>query len=524
MKKLNEMTLKEKLGQLLVVGFSGYEYNDHLRKLVEEYKVGNVILFVRNIKNLEQLSKLNKDIHNEIIKHTGVMPLITIDQEGGIVTRIMNGATFCPGNMTLAATNVENASIIGKIMGEELAHLGINMNLAPVLDVNNNIDNPVIGVRSYSDDPEIVTNYGIRFIKGLQEKGIIATAKHFPGHGDTNVDSHLGLPTVAHSKERLAQVELVPFKKAIAAGLDAIMSAHIVFKAYEEEDIPGTISRNVITNLLREELGFEGLIVSDCMEMKAIDDTYTTPVGVVKGIAAGLDLAFVSHTLEKQIKALELLEEAVNNGEISMKEIDQKVERILKFKAKTEKIIKRDFINNENNLEYFNNNQNNRDIAQKIVDDSLTLIKGEPYKEKGKTLLLAPVPYATTIAEDKLDSRNILDSVKTEIPEIDCLELPMRDIDKSLIEKVKEYDNVIICSYNANALAKQKEMINLLIQNAKNHHIIATRNPYDYIAMDNVQNFVTLYEYTPNSVRTVVKYLKGQITPKGKLPITLKKN
>lgn len=520
MKNIKNMTLKEKLGQLLVVGFNGYEYNKHLKTLVEDYKVGNVILFARNIKDIKQLSKLNRDIHNEIKKHTGIMPFITIDQEGGVVTRIMNGATFCPGHMTLGATNLENSYTVGKIMGEELSKLGINMNLAPTLDVNNNPKNPVIGVRSFSDNPQTVTDYGINFIKGLQEQGIIATAKHFPGHGDVEVDSHLGLPVVEHDKERLNKIELFPFKKAIENGVNAIMSAHIVFKAYEDNQIPGTISRNVITNLLRKELGFKGLIVSDCMEMKAIDDTYTTAKGVAMGIEAGLDLAFVSHTLSKQIDSLKEIEKAINDGKISIEEIDNKVERILVYKAKIVEAINRNFLNNDNNLKYFKTNQNYK-VAQEIVDNSLTLVRGENFQLKDKTLLLATIPFATTIAEDQLDTRNILDAVKQEIPEIDCLELPMKDIDKKILDIIPNYDTVVICSYNAIALNKQAEMINLIIKTAKKSFVISTRNPYDIKVLDNPKNYICLYEYTPNAVRTIAKYLKGEIKAKGKLPIEL---
>ncbi|HHU55201.1 MAG TPA: beta-N-acetylhexosaminidase [Acholeplasmataceae bacterium] len=520
MKKLKDMTLKEKLGQLLFVGFSGHEYNDHIRTLVEDYKVGNIILFARNIKNIKQLSELNRTLHEEIIKNTGLMPLIAIDQEGGIVTRIMSGATFCPGNMTLAATNPENSYKVGEIMGKELSRLGINMNLAPSLDVNNNPKNPVIGVRSYSDDPELVSQLGVNFIKGLQSQGIIATAKHFPGHGDVEVDSHLGLPIVEHDKERLNTVELYPFKKAIASGVDAIMSAHIVFKAYEEENIPATISRKVMTDLLREELGFEGLIVSDCMEMKAIDDHYTTAKGVALGIHAGLDMVFVSHTLEKQIGALKEIENLINLGKISMEEIDQKVERILKYKEKTYKTIKEYFFDNKENLKYFEEPEN-KEFAQKVVDDSLTIVKGEKLKLEGKTLLLATIPYATTIVEDELDTRNIIDAVKREVPEIDTLEMPMKDIDLSLLEKLDQYDQVVVCSYNASNFEKQAEMINMIIKRAKKTFILSTRNPYDLLFIRNAENYACLYEYTPNSVRTIVKYLKGEIEPKGKLPIKL---
>lgn len=520
MKKVNEMTLKEKLGQLIFVGFNGYEYNDHLRKLIEEYKVANIILFARNINNIKQLSDLNRQIHQEVKKHTGTIPLIAIDQEGGIVTRIMSGATFCPGNMTLCATNLENSSVIGQIMGKELVRLGINMNLAPTLDVNNNPKNPVIGVRSYSDEPQKVSQYGVKFIHGLQKEGIIATAKHFPGHGDVEVDSHLGLPIVEHDKKRLHEIELAPFKAAIASGVHAIMSAHIVFKAYEEKDIPATISKKVISNLLREELGFKGLIVSDCMEMKAIDDFYTTAKGVALGIEVGLDMVFVSHTLSKQIASLEEIEKAINDGKISISEIDEKVERILKYKEMTHQALKQYFYQDENNLQYFENNEGHQ-IAQGIVDDSLTLVKGEVYKPLGKTLLLATVPFATTIVEDELDTRNILDAVKREIPEIDCLELPMKEMDEKLLDFVSNYDQVVVCSYNATNFPEQAKMISLINQKAKKTFILSTRNPYDLLVLENIDNYCTLYEYTPNAVRTIVKYLKGEITPKGKLPIKL---
>ena len=521
MRKLNEMTLKEKLGQLLFIGFAGHEYNDHLRKIIEEYKVGNIILFTRNIDNLDQLSKLNRSLHEKIYQSTGVMPLISIDQEGGIVTRIQNTATFAPGAMTISATNSDNAYKVGQVLGEELSYLGINMNLAPTLDVNNNPNNPVIGVRSFGDDPKRVSEFGLNIIKGIQSKGVIATAKHFPGHGDVEVDSHLGLPVVDHDKERLDQVELYPFKKVINE-VDAIMSAHIFFKAYEKESLPATLSRKVLTDLLRNKLGFNGLIVSDCMEMKAIDDIYTTAVGVQMGIIAGLDMAFISHSLDKQIKALELLEEAVLNGKLSIKELDEKVERILKYKEKVFMTTKTNFIDNDNNLEYFNNDVN-RLLASSIVDDSFTIFRGERFLPYGKTLVVATSPFATTIAEDELSKRNIIDAVKKEIPEFDTYKLEFNKVDEELLKIVNDYDNVVVCSYNANSNKNQATMINLINQRAKKMFLISTRNPYDFLAVDNVDNYALVYEYTPNSVRTIVKYLKGEIIPKGKLPIKLEK-
>lgn len=515
--KIEQMNLKEKIGQLFIIGFDGYTYNEHLRKVIEEYKVGNVILFSRNIKSIEQLSDLNRRIHYEIKLNTHIMPIIAIDQEGGMVTRITSGATFCPGNMTISATKLENSQKIGEIMGEELSRLGINMNLAPSLDVNNNPNNPVIGVRSYSDDPNMVLTYGKAFIEGLQSKGIMATAKHFPGHGDTEVDSHLGLPVINYGKERLQTIELYPFKGVINT-VDAIMMAHIIFKAYDE-NLPATLSAKIIKNLLRDELGYQGLIVSDCMEMKAIDNFYTTVKGAVMGIEAGLDMVCISHTLEKQVKAMELLEQKVLSGEISEQIINEKVQRILSYKEKVSEVIERNFLNNTHNLEYFEETKN-KDIAQEIVDSSLTLVSGKNFYLYGKTLLVAPTPFATTIAEDRLDTRNIIEVVKRELPMVDTYNLSINEIDKPLLVKVKEYDNVVICSYNAHFYEEQAAMINAIAREVKNTFLISTRNPYDYLKVD-VTNYLVLYEYTANSIRTITKYLKGEITPKGKLPVKL---
>lgn len=522
MKTVKEMTLKEKLGQLIIAGFNGYEYNEHLRTLIEDYKVGNIILFTRNVKDLDQLITLNKRIFEEIEKNTGNVPFITIDQEGGMVTRIQEGATFCPGNMTLTATNnSDNAYRIGKIMGDELSHLGINMNLAPSLDVNNNPDNPVIGVRSYSDNPKIVSEYGNKYIKGLQEKGVIATAKHFPGHGDTNVDSHLGLPMITHTLKELEEVELVPFKSAINNGVDAIMSAHIVFSEIDKSGLPGTLSKVILNDLLREKLNFKGLIVSDCMQMNAIDVQYTTERGTVMGLKAGLDIACISHDLEKQVGALKAIEKAVLKGELSEELIDEKVERILSYKEKTKQKIVEDFVNLTNNeiISYFKM-LNNQEIASEIVDRSLTLFKGKAFVQEGKTLVIAAAPFAQTIAEDKLDSRSIADMVKEYVKTVDVekLDLKLENYD-FLYEKAKSYDQVVICSYNANMYPAQIKLINDINKLGKELYIISTRNPYDYLVLDEVDNIACLYEYTKNSVNTIVRYLNGMIKPKGKFPI-----
>ena len=241
-----------------MVGFPSIFYDDHIEQLVREYKIGNVILFSRNVKDAKQTRDLCVDIQRNVLEHTGIPAFIAIDQEGGMVTRIYKDATYLPGNMAVGATHdPTNARKVAEIAGKELRALGINMNFAPVLDVNNNPLNPVIGVRSYGEDPGKVADFGVSYIKGLQGGGVIATAKHFPGHGDTAVDSHLDLPLVAHGRERLYKVELYPFKKAVENGVDAVMTAHILFPALEGNRLPATLSYNILTNVLRKEFNFK---------------------------------------------------------------------------------------------------------------------------------------------------------------------------------------------------------------------------------------------------------------------------
>ena len=449
MKKFNEMTIEEKIGQLIWIGFQGYEFNDNLKYMIDKYKAGNIILFTRNIKDLDQLYKLNKQIHEYITEKTGIMPFISIDQEGGMVTRIMDGATFCPGNMTLATSPKEKAYEIGKIMGIELRALGINFNLAPSLDVNNNPINPVIGVRSYSDDPFVVSAYGKEYIKGLQEEGVIATAKHFPGHGDTDSDSHKALPTVPHNRERLNAVELVPFKETIN-DTKAIMSAHVFFPAYEEGNLPGTLSYNVITKLLKEELGYKGLVTSDCMEMKAIDDHYTTPKGCLMGLKAGLDMAMVSATFQKQIDSFETVINGYKSGVLTEEEINEKVEKIMAYKEEYYPLMEKYFYSKSFDEVIGDiDNVSHKKVASEIVDNSLTLVKGKNIYLNKKTLVIAAEPFATTIAEDELNVRSIGAVIKEH-----KLACDVEKIKVSVEEDEDEYEE--ICDEEDNILSDEE--------------------------------------------------------------------
>ena len=532
MKKLNEMTIEEKIGQLFCIGFDGYELNENVKFLIEKYKIANIILFTRNIKDIHQLFILCQEIHSFVLEHTGTIPLISIDQEGGMVTRIMSGGTFFPGAMTVSATqNPSYAYNVGKLMAIELRALGINMNLAPSLDINNNPINPVIGVRSYGDTPEEVTKYGSEFIRGLQENGVIATAKHFPGHGDSNGDSHKMLPTIAHSKERLRKIELVPFINNINK-VDAIMSGHVFFPAYAQENTPGTLSKSVVTDLLRKELGYKGLIISDCMEMKAIDDTFTTEKGCVMGLVAGLDQAMVSHTYEKQLESIKEVYKAYEDGILTLSMINEKVSRTLALKEKSYKVLDKYFFGKD----YFEvkgiiDNLEHKAFAQKVVDESLTLVKGEninyDYLMNNETLVITTEPFATTIAEDELSTRSIGSAIYENKLEIKIRKIKVSITDEEIDEIVnesKKYKQVLVCTYNANMYTNQAKLINKLNQKCKHLYVLSTRSPYDLNKFKQIKNYLCLYEYTPNSCNTIVKYLKNELTPVGKLPIKLSQN
>ncbi|WP_312106569.1 glycoside hydrolase family 3 protein, partial [Lachnoclostridium sp.] len=274
---MKEMSLREKIGQMIMTGFPTTEITPELNELIEKEKIANIILFTYNQESIPQLRKLCLDLHQRIEKSTRYPAFIATDQEGGVVTRLPKEASNVPGAMLIGATGKkEYAYQAGLITGMELKAFGINVDFAPVMDINSNPDNPVIGVRSYSSDPQMVEEFGLNMQKGLLDAKVMATVKHFPGHGDTAVDSHLGLPVIDKDIDSLMKEELKPFIGAISEGVPCVMTTHILFPKLERDKIPATISKTILTGLLREKLGFQGIIITDCLEMGAIKDNYGT--------------------------------------------------------------------------------------------------------------------------------------------------------------------------------------------------------------------------------------------------------
>ena len=325
------MDIREKTGQRLVFGFPGTTIPAEFAALVREYKIGNVILFRYNIESLAQLARLCADIQSLIRGATGHDAFITIDQEGGMVTRLPWDAVNVPGSMALAATGKpENAALAAEITARQLRGVGVNFNLAPDLDVNSNPMNPVIGVRSFGDDPQRVALFGAKAVEGYRNGGMLCCGKHFPGHGDTAVDSHIGLPCIEKTLSELEACELLPFRAAIEAGIPAIMSSHILFPKIEPNGVPATMSRTIMHGLLRETLGFDGLILSDCMVMDAIRQHYGTAHGVVEAMRAGVDMVFVSSNAAMQRESAAAALAAAESGAIDARELDESVRRILR--------------------------------------------------------------------------------------------------------------------------------------------------------------------------------------------------
>lgn len=326
------MTLEQKLGQMFLTGFPSETPSERWKKLISDYQIGNVILFRYNLSNKEQIRNLTDEVCRYTVDACGIQPIIAADEEGGVVSRLPDSLGRLPSAM--AMSSLEDPKIVetaAKKCGEQLKALGINMNLAPVLDINSNKKNPVIGVRSYGTTKEQVIRYAVPALLGYEKAGIISCGKHFPGHGDTSVDSHLALPKEDRTLDELKKRELVPFQAAVKEGIPAIMSAHILFPG---SDMPATMSYEILTKILREEMEFHGLILTDCMEMDAIAGHYNAAEAALAAVQAGADIICFSRTPERVEAAAEALKNAINAGEISEGRINASVNRILAVKMK----------------------------------------------------------------------------------------------------------------------------------------------------------------------------------------------
>ncbi|MGG7324899.1 beta-N-acetylhexosaminidase [Clostridium baratii] len=330
---ISNMSLDEKIGQLVISGFYGTTLDENILKLIKENKISGVILFNRNIKDSNTLLSLNNSL-KESNKNNKLPLFISVDEEGGSVTRMPKDIKRLHTNKYIGGLNNKDLSCkVGEILGEQLSYFGFNMNFAPVLDINSNPNNPVIGDRSFGNNKDTVAILGTSTMKGIQSKNIISVVKHFPGHGDTSVDSHVNLPVVNYDINRLNSFEFFPFKTAIQNGTDAVMVGHILLPKIDSK-YPSSMSYEIVTNILRKDLGFNGLVVSDDMTMGAITENYSIEEASIKAINAGVDLLLVCQKYENTENVLKALKEAALNGTISKERLDNALYNIISIKKK----------------------------------------------------------------------------------------------------------------------------------------------------------------------------------------------
>lgn len=406
---LNNMTTEEKIAQMIMPAFRYYtddygnqtavtEINEDISDCIESHDFAGVILFKQNISDCEQTVRLIDSMQRANATDENRPGLfVAVDQEGGSITRIDFGTSLC-GNMALAATgDTENARLSGEIIGSELSALGFNVDFAPVVDVNNNPSNPIIGVRSFSDDPGITARFGTSFMHGLQSTGVIASLKHFPGHGDTSTDSHTGLPCISKTYEELKENELIPFKACADSGADMIMTAHIQFPKIESETytsissgeeiyLPATLSKTIVTDILRNDIGYDGVVVTDGMLMDAIAQNFDILDSASLAINAGVDILLMpvdtssSYALDVLSGYISDVARLVDDGTISSDNVDKSVMRILKLKQEKGLLDIYDTSKLNDNIEAAKatvGSAENHASEWEIAKSSITLLKNE---------------------------------------------------------------------------------------------------------------------------------------------------
>ncbi len=509
--------LKLKIGQMICAGFPSPQVDDQARKLVEDFKVGNFILFTRNVISAKQLCELNNGLRKLAIDANGIAPLIGIDQEGGAVSRYYEGAALIPGAMALSAGGAEQIEKVGYTLGAVLKAVGISIDYAPVLDVNIDPRNPIIGNRSYGDDVDHVSKCGIAMVNGMKKAGMMACVKHYPGHGNVATDSHLALPINDTDRETLAKTEWVPFGRAFAAGADALMSAHVCYTKIAET--PGTLTKAIMTDLLRDEQKFEGIATTDCMEMGAIRKLYGCGEGAVRAIEAGMDFLHFSHTYEAVKEGVEAIYAAVESGRLTEERINLSYERIMRVKEKY------DVANAAADYELAMKLVHDADAIQTnkdIMENGITCVKDNAILrelEGKKITCFAPISSALTGAEDERHTALSFAAEFAKVFGAKEVTVPLNEFTDEVNAQIAgDYDVAVVGLYHANAREGQQKIYKAVKAVGKPVVAVLLGVPYDYACCKDADAIIASYEYTPLSVPALLNAMKKAEYP-GKLPV-----
>ncbi|WP_257457385.1 glycoside hydrolase family 3 protein [Archangium lipolyticum] len=535
--RLKDMTLEEKVGQLFMTYAYGEQatdpsasmiasnQKDHgvdtAEQLISRYHLGGIIYFTwsNNLNNPRQIAALSNGLQEVAMRQApGIPLLIATDQEHGVVSRVGEPVTQFPGSMALgAAGRLQDTHEAARITGRELRALGINQNFGTVADVNSNPLNPVIGVRSFGVDPARVSGFVQSQVQGMQTGGVAASAKHFPGHGDTDVDSHYGLPIISRSTQQLDAVDLPPFVAAIDAGVDAIMSAHIVVPSLDASGLPATLSRPILTDLLRGQLGYKGVVVSDSLAMagaRPFGDESDARVPV-EALKAGVDMLLMPPKIDVAYNAVLA---AVRGGEISQERLDEAVGRILTLKQKrgvlaeplVDELATAGVVGTARHL----------DAAESITARSITLLRNDagvlPLKAPVSKVLVTGWGVATTaslgaeLSKRWVSAQVLQTGIAPAQPAID-----------EAVAAAGQVDAVVVLTSRAWENPSQLQLVGALRSTQKPVVVVSVREPYDVGHLGDAPTVVATYGYRPVSMRALAKVLLGVINPMGQLPVNI---
>lgn len=572
------MTTQEKVAQMLMPSFRYWgegdtkegvtELNDAQKATLSKYSFGGVIVFAQNCQNAKQTTALIKAMQKANLEGGAESSLlVSIDQEGGYITRLNTG-TAMPGNMAIGATGeTENAYRAAYVIGKELAVQGINVDFAPVMDVNNNPANPIIGVRSFSDDPEVVAQFGAKYIEGLHNNGVMAALKHFPGHGDTNTDSHTGLPKIDKTYDELKQMELIPFA-GVAKNADFIMTAHIQYPKIEAQTytsistgeeiyLPATLSKTILTDILRTDIGYEGVVITDAMDMAAIAEHFDEMDSARLAINAGADMILMPVDLSNP-EGLAHLDEyidgvvaQINSGAISADRVDESVYRIMKMKAKYG-LLHDDSLNvmkkssritpSEVLAENTVGSKAHHEVEWGIAVDAITAVKNDdafPVTSDKKVVVLYP---AANQANSIVYGIERLKDAKVSVNSDNIVSLCTKDMaEENVLAATAGADVVIMISANYSADFTNQDLANKLVEktheNGGKFILLSAQLPYDVTMCPEADGIIACYcakgmaelptgkpnskQYNPN-IPAAIYTLFGGSNPTGKLPVTIK--
>ncbi|MET7382268.1 glycoside hydrolase family 3 protein [Streptomyces sp. NPDC005526] len=543
---ISRMTLEEKVGQLFVMRVYGHSATDpdqadidaNLKEigvrtaaeLIARYRVGGIIYFTwaHNTRDPHQIADLSNGIQRASLEQPRGLPvLVTTDQEHGIVCRVGKPATLFPGAMAIGAGGSRtDARALGRISGAELRAMGINQDYSPDADVNVNPANPVIGVRSFGADPDAVAALVAAEVEGYQGSRVAATAKHFPGHGDTATDSHYGFPVITHSRDLWEKLDAVPFRAAIEAGIDSIMTAHIQFPALDDSGDPATLSHPILTGILRGELGYDGVVVTDSLGMQGVRTKYGDDRVPVLALKAGVDQLLNPPSLDVAWNAVL---QAVRGGELTESRLDESILRILRLKTRLG-LFEQPYAS-RGQVAMTVGNWAHRNTAARIADRTTTLlvnrdrllplsrsehrrllvVGADPASPSGTTgpptgvlaAALAELGFTTTVL-----STGITPSAAT--------------VDKA-VAAARDADAVVVGTYNVGAGSSQQTLVERLVATGRPVVAIAIRNPYDVAQLPSVPAFLAAYSWTDVELRAAARVVAGQVEPNGKLPVPVQR-